>query len=99
MKRPTRGAWVHTTLFQVPAHTRINVTILGYDGSTPVRNQLWSRVTGTFGGVAYYSGSPVTVANGWNGNPHFNIQPTFALPAINLRVPGHAVPRTLLDSP
>ncbi len=99
IKSPTTGAWVHTTLFQVPAHTRINVTILGYDGSTPVRNQLWSRVTGTVGGVAYYSGSPVTVANGWNGNPNFNIQHPFAIPAINLSVPVQAGPGTCLNGP
>ena len=99
IKSPTTGAWVHTTLFQVPAHTQVNVTILGYDGSTPVRNQLWSRVTGTVGGVAYYSGSPVTVANGWNGNPNFNIQHTFAIPAINLSVPVQAGPGTCLNAP
>lgn len=99
IKSPTTGAWVHTTLFQVPAHTRVNVTILGYDGSTPVRNQVWSQVTGTIGGVANYTGKPVTVANGWNGNPNFNIQHTFAIPSINLSVPVQAGPGTCLTGP
>src|ERR1039457_311978 len=27
IKSPASGSWVHTTLFQVPAHTRVNVTI------------------------------------------------------------------------
>ena len=99
IKSPTSGAWVHTTLFQVPAHTRVNVTILGYDGATPVRNQLWSQVTGTLGGVAYYSGKPVTLLNGWNGDPNFNIQHTFAIPGINLSVPVQAGPGTCLTGP
>ena len=46
-KSPVTGNWVHTTLFQVPAHTRVNVTILGYDGSTPARNQVWGQVSVT----------------------------------------------------
>jgi hypothetical protein len=99
IKSPQTGAWVHTTLFTVPAHTRVNVTILGYDGSTPIRNQFWSRVTGTIGGVAYYSGKPVTLANGWNGNPNFNIQHTFAIPGIDLSVPIQAGPGTCLTGP
>jgi hypothetical protein len=77
----------------------VNVTILGYDGSTPVRNQIWSRVTGTVGGVAYYGTTPVKVANGWNGNPNFNIQHTFAIPGINLSVPVQAGPGTCLNGP
>jgi len=99
IKSPQTGQWVHTTLFDVPANTRVNVTILGYDGSTPARNQLWSRVTGTVGGVAYYGGKPIKVANGWNGNPNFNIQHTFAIPGLNLSVPIQAGPGTCLNGP
>ncbi len=97
IKSPQTGAWVHTTLFSVPASTRVNVTILGYDGSTPVRNQLWGRVTGTTGRVAYYGGKPVTVVNGWNG-PYL-IQHTFTIPGINLSVPVEAGPGTCSDAP
>ena len=46
---PKTKAWVHTTLFQVPANTRVNMTILGYDGCTPLRNNFWSQVQGTVG--------------------------------------------------
>jgi len=99
IRDPSSGAWVHTTLFTVPAHTRVNVTILGYDGSTPLRNQVFSKVTGTMGGVAYYGTTPVKVANGWNGNPNFNIQHTFAIPGINLSVPIQAGPGTCLTGP
>lgn len=99
IKDPQTGAWVHTTLFTVPAHTRVNVTILGYDGATPVRNQLWSRVTGTIGGVAYYSGKPMTQLNGWNGNPNFNLQHSFAIPGIDLSVPVQAGPGSCKTGP
>jgi hypothetical protein len=97
IKSPQTGAWVHTTLFDVPAHTRVNVTILGYDGSTPIRNPVWGRVTGTIGGVAYYGGKPVTTVNGWNG-PYL-IQHTFAIPGIGLNVPVEAGPGTCLTGP
>ena len=46
---PKTHAWVHTTLFQVPANTRVNMTILGYDGCTPLRNNYWSQIQGTVG--------------------------------------------------
>jgi hypothetical protein len=48
---PHTKAWVHTTLFSVPANTRVNMTILGYDGCTPLRNNFWSQVQGTIGGT------------------------------------------------
>src|SRR5579859_5196075 len=35
--RSPQGQWVHTTNFQVPAHTRINVTIYQYDSGSPLR--------------------------------------------------------------
>ena len=49
---PKTKAWVHTTLFQVPENTRVNMTILGYDGCTPARNNYWSQIQGTIGGKA-----------------------------------------------
>ena len=46
---PQTKQWVHTTLFKVPANTRVNMTILGYDGCTPLRNNFFSQVEGTIG--------------------------------------------------
>jgi hypothetical protein len=97
IKNPASGSWVHTTLFQVPAHTRVNVTILGYDGSTPVRNQVWGQVSGTTGGVAHFGGKAVQTVNGWNG-PYL-IQHTFAIPSLNLSVPVEAGPATCTNGP
>src|SRR5580658_1599635 len=33
------GQWVHTTLWDLPANTQINVTIDEYDSGSPLRNQ------------------------------------------------------------
>src|SRR5271169_4216360 len=33
---PTSHNWMHTTVFQVPAGSRINMTVYGYDGCTPL---------------------------------------------------------------
>jgi hypothetical protein len=92
---PKTHQWVHTTLFEVPANTRINVTIKGYDGCTPPRNNYWSEVQGTIGGTASVqqfkdTGKPLgqasdqSVINGW---AHCAVGHTFAIPALGLFVP------------
>jgi hypothetical protein len=84
IKSPTTGAWVHTTLFTVPAGSKINMTILGYDGCTPLRNPYWGRVTGTIGNVIDVNGKPTSLLNSWSG---CNVGHTFSIPALNLNVP------------
>jgi hypothetical protein len=78
IKDPKTGAWVRTTLFKVPASTRVNVTILGYDGCTPLRNPYWGKVTGTIGNRIEVNGKPVTLINSWSG---CNVGHTFSIPA------------------
>ena len=48
---PKTKAWVHTTLFSVPKNTRVNMTILGYDGCTPpaTTSGAWSRAPSATG--------------------------------------------------
>jgi len=84
IKSPTTGKWVHTTLFRVPAGTTVDMTILGYDGCTPLRNPFWSKVTGTYGNRAYVNGKPVAAINSWSG---CNVGHTFSIPGIGLNVP------------
>jgi heme/copper-type cytochrome/quinol oxidase subunit 2 len=91
IQSPTTHQWVHTTLFQVPAGTRVNMTILGYDGCTPLRNPLWSKVTGTYGNVALVNGKPVSLINSWSG---CNVGHTFSIPGIGLNVPMASPPLT-----
>jgi hypothetical protein len=84
IKSPQTGQWVHTTLFQVPAGDRVHMTIYGYDGCTPLRNQYWGKVTGTIGGTEDVNGVSVSQINSWSG---CNVGHTFSIPGINLNVP------------
>lgn len=84
IKSPQNGAWVHTTLFKVPAGTKVNVTIYGYDGCTPLRNPYWGRVTGTAGNIVNVNGKPVSALNSWSS---CSVGHTFSIPGIGLNVP------------
>jgi hypothetical protein len=83
-KDPSTGAWVHTTLWQLPAHTVIDVTDYQYDSGSPLRNQQWGQIIGTHGGIAVYNGRPARVinSNGTNGVGH-----TFSIPTLGISVP------------
>ena len=91
---PKTKKWVHTTLFSIPKGGTVHVTILGYDGCTPPRNNFWSLVQGTIGGTVNLSivnnkgvATPprhVSVINGWAG---CTVGHTFAIPALHLFVP------------
>jgi hypothetical protein len=94
VQNPQTKQWEHTTVFKVPAGTKINMTILGYDGCTPLRNNFWSKVQGTIGGtvnVAQVSSKGVVgaahnmhVINSWSG---CSVGHTFAIPSLNVFVP------------
>jgi hypothetical protein len=84
IQNPTTKQWEHTTLFKVPAGSRIDVTIYGYDGCTPLRNPYWGKVTGTIGDVEYVNGKPMSQLNSWSG---CNVGHTFSIPGIDLNVP------------
>jgi hypothetical protein len=84
IKNPTTGKWDHTTIFQVPANTQVNMTILGYDGCTPLRNPFWGKVTGTIGGYELVDGKKTRVLNSYSG---CNVGHTFSIPGIGLNVP------------
>ena len=92
---PTTKQWVHTTLFTVPASTRVNMTIYGFDGCTALRNNVFSGVLGTFGNtvtVQQFSknntalGAPLTTSliNSW---ADCNVAHTFAIPGLGVFVP------------
>jgi hypothetical protein len=100
---PKTHAWVHTTLFQVPKNTVVHMTILGYDGCTPLRNNFWSKVQGTFGNTVSVQqfktvGQPlgparrVGVIDSW---ATCSVGHTFAIPSLHVFVPV-ASPNTAL---
>jgi hypothetical protein len=94
IQNPQTKQWVHTTYFEVPANTRVNMTIYGYDGCTPLRNPIWGHVTGTIGGVEYVNGQPMSVLNSWSA---CTVQHTFTMPALGIDVP-IASPTTLSEN-
>jgi hypothetical protein len=79
-----QGPWVHTTLFQVPAHTRINVTIYQYDSGSPLRNQQLGQVSGTYANVATLNGKAFRVIDSNSGN---GVAHTFSIPSLGINVP------------
>jgi hypothetical protein len=92
---PTTKNWLHTTLFSVPANTKVNVTIYGFDGCTPLRNNDFSQVQGTIGNTVTVqqfdknnkslgSAQTVSLVNAW---ADCNVGHTFAIPGMNLYVP------------
>jgi hypothetical protein len=92
---PTSKQWIHTTLFSVPANTKVNMTIYGFDGCTPLRNNFWSQVQGTIGGTVtvsqfdqhgkeYVTNDTTSVINSYS---NCNVGHTFAIPSLGLFVP------------
>ena len=79
-----QGTWEHTTMWQVPAHTRVNVTIYQYDSGSPLRNQQVGVVQGTIGGVATLNGKAFSVTNSNAGN---GVAHTFSIPTLGINVP------------
>ena len=91
VRSPRTGRWIHSTIWQLPANTRINVTAYEYDTCDPLRNQLWGRVTGTVGGVMSVSGEAYGV-NGKaislvNSDTTCGVAHTFTVPGLGINVP------------
>jgi hypothetical protein len=84
IQNPQTKQWVHTTYFEVPANTRVNMTIYGYDGCTPLRNPYFGKITGTIGDVEYVNGKPTSQLNSWSD---CSVQHTFTMPGLGLNVP------------
>ena len=92
---PSTKQWLHTTLFSIPANTKVNMTIYGFDGCTPLRNAFWGQVQGTMGDtvtVQQYDknnkplGGPTTESfiNSW---ADCTVAHTFAIPSMGIFVP------------
>jgi hypothetical protein len=82
LAKDSGGHWQHTTIYKVPAHTLVTVTIYQFDTATGLRNNFLGEVRGTQGGTATYD----------NGKPASEVDPdsashTFTVPDIGLSVP------------
>ncbi|MGH8981879.1 MAG: hypothetical protein ACRDWE_12830 [Acidimicrobiales bacterium] len=83
VRTPKSGEWVHTTLWELPAHTKIDVTEYQFDSGSPLRNQQWGRVTGTTGTKATLDGRTFKVINSYATA----VGHTFTVPSLGISVP------------
>jgi hypothetical protein len=81
LARDSAGHWQHTTIYKVPAHTLVTVTLYQFDTSTGLRNPFLAQVRGTRGGVALMNGKPVSVLNPDDASH------TFTIPDLGVSVP------------
>jgi hypothetical protein len=75
------GHWQHTTIYKVPAHTLVTVTIYQFDTATGLRNPFLAQVRGTQGATATL-----------NGKAFGTLDPdlashTFTVPDLGISVP------------
>jgi hypothetical protein len=82
----SKGSWVHSTVFNVPANTIVHVTIYQYDTPTGLRNPFLSQVQGTIGGIETIDGKAVDAIS-----PE-ETSHTFAIPELGVFVPLPGVP-------
>jgi hypothetical protein len=80
------GKWVHSTVFRVPAHSVVKVTVLQYDTATGLRNPFWGRPQGIIGGTMTVDGKPLRQLD-----PDLASH-TFAIPDLGVTVPLKGVP-------
>ena len=75
------GKWDHTTVFKVPAHSLVHITVLNFDGASGLRNPFLSQVEGTVGGDMRVDGRPAKSINP-DDSSH-----TFTVPQLHISVP------------
>lgn len=76
--------WVHSTVFQVPAHSLVHFTVYQYDTGSPLRNPFLDQTQGLVGGTENVDGKDVSVVNADEGD---GIGHSFTIPALGV----HAV--------
>jgi hypothetical protein len=83
VQTPKTKKWVHTTIWQLPAHSMINVTIYQFDSGSPLRNQQWGEVSGTIGDTAKLDGKTFRALNSYVDT----MGHTFTVPELGINVP------------
>jgi len=75
------GHWHHSTIFKLPAHSLVTVTLYQYDTSSGLRNPFLAQVRGTVDGTATLNGKPFSTASSDEASH------TFTVPDLGLSVP------------
>ena len=76
-----QGTWQRTTIWKVPAHSVVHVTVYQFDGDSGLRNPFMGKVRGTIGNSMQVNGKSLSVLN-----PDLASH-TFAIPALGVIVP------------
>ena len=82
LAREPQGKWVQSTLWDLPAHTRINVTIYQFDSGSPLRNPQRGEVTGVLNPTL--NGARISLLDAASGN---GVGHTFSVPSLGINVP------------
>jgi hypothetical protein len=77
----SKGKWVRSTDFTVPANSVVHVTLYEFDSQTGLRNPFLSQVQGTIGGTMTVNGKTV------NSIAPEEAAHTFAVPELGVFVP------------
>jgi hypothetical protein len=83
--RKSSGKWERSTIWTVPAHTLVHVTVYQFDGDSGLRNPFLARPQGLVG-TPTLDGKPFAVINPDNASH------TFAIPELGVLVPLEGVP-------
>ncbi|HEY3921452.1 MAG TPA: hypothetical protein VGL76_05000 [Gaiellaceae bacterium] len=75
------GKWRRTTVWSLPAHTLVHVTVYQFDGDSGLRNPFMAKVRGTVGNSMQVNGKTRNVIDPDDASH------TFAVPALDLIVP------------
>jgi hypothetical protein len=78
--RDPNGTWQRRTVWNLPAHALVHVTLYNFDGASGLRNPFLAQPRGVVGKVRY-DGRPIDVID-----PQLASH-TFAVPALNVIVP------------
>ena len=84
--RNEQGAWQHSTIWTLPAHALVHVTVYQFDGASGLRNPFLGRPEGVVGNVMQVDGKTVDVLD-----PALASH-TFTVPSMHLVVPLEGVP-------
>jgi hypothetical protein len=77
----SKGKWIHTTEFKVPANSLVHVTVLQYDGDSGLRNPFLAQVQGTVGATMTVDGKTLGSIDPEEASH------TFAVPELGILVP------------
>lgn len=80
------GHWDHTTVFNMPAHSLVHVTVYNFDGGSGLRNPFLSQVQGTVGDAMKVDGRTTKTISPDDASH------TFTVPEMGISVPIEGVP-------